>query len=573
MTKPRRYLTLLAVTGLAAGMTLISATPAFAVVPTLEVCSSCTYTTISAAVAAASNGDTIQVDAGTYPESVTIDKSLTLVGPNSTTSPNTPDPLVANTARVAEAIVKPAGAAGAHAFIVADGVTSVSISGFTVDLSSGVTDQRYFMMAGNQADLNLSLTHNIFEGASDTSVGYIVVKSALGNANVTVTDNRFTESGSSNGLRINNTTASGTTNLTVTNNVWLDNKGLALNNSYDTGATTGTISNNWIGNSTPGTSGVDNFGLRQGGMVLAGNYGGLQVTHNTFADIEDAVVSFWTGFSGTLAFTDNSIDGYSNVAGYAAIYVRPSGSGLVSDISSVTFVRNTFDNPTTGSRTLLNQTDTGNFAAADNWWGSESGPDTGQIVGPNVSILPWLAGPVNTSKQILGVTAHDGEVSLIDGAGTPTVTIPTGQVTGGGMAWFEYSPLSASDLPGAGSLPFGDVAIRIDIALKTSGMSVEGPFTVCVNGAAPQRLWHYEGSEWVDITNRGLGGQTVTPVSGKLCGMVSAFSPFALAGSGALASTGVSSALLLGGTLSGAVLLLLGIGAVVIRRRALARLR
>lgn len=47
---------------------------------TLSVCDTCTYTTISDAVAAAASGDTISIDADTYTEDVTVDRNLTIVG-------------------------------------------------------------------------------------------------------------------------------------------------------------------------------------------------------------------------------------------------------------------------------------------------------------------------------------------------------------------------------------------------------------------------------------------------------------------------------------------------------------
>jgi len=54
---------------------------------TITVCASgCDHTTIQAAINAASSGDTISVSAGTYPESVTVNKSVTIVGASPTTT-------------------------------------------------------------------------------------------------------------------------------------------------------------------------------------------------------------------------------------------------------------------------------------------------------------------------------------------------------------------------------------------------------------------------------------------------------------------------------------------------------
>ncbi|EFA69516.1 cadherin domain-containing protein [Cylindrospermopsis raciborskii] len=57
----------------------------------LEVGPGQTYTTIQAAIDAASNGDVVRVLSGVYNENVTINKSVTLEGPNKGIRPTTPD--------------------------------------------------------------------------------------------------------------------------------------------------------------------------------------------------------------------------------------------------------------------------------------------------------------------------------------------------------------------------------------------------------------------------------------------------------------------------------------------------
>jgi parallel beta-helix repeat protein len=68
------------------------------------------YTTIQAAVNAACPGDTVQVDAGTYQEQVTINKSITLIGRDCSTIILAPTNLGAPSASNPDAIVRVTGA-------------------------------------------------------------------------------------------------------------------------------------------------------------------------------------------------------------------------------------------------------------------------------------------------------------------------------------------------------------------------------------------------------------------------------------------------------------------------------
>lgn len=401
------------------------------------------HRTIQEAVNAANPGDTIEVAPGTYRESVTLDKSLTLRGPTDQ-SPNSADPLMP-AVRDLEAVIKPAAGAALHGIIFGPAATDATVTGFTVDLTDGVENQD-FISAGTAEDRNLTLTNNLFVGGARAAEGSLTVSGALGNASITFVDNRVEDRGQSNGLHVHNSSEGTFTTLKISNNVWRDNLGLAMNMS-GTSTRTGTISNNWIGNSTPGESEVDNFGKRQGGMVLAGKFDKLEISNNMLSQTEDAAISFWSGFSGSVTITDNHIDGYSNVENYAAVYVRPSGVDGVSNVSEVTFTNNSFTNPTSGSRAVLNQSDTGTFNAALNWWGSAT-PDFESLVkGENVTTLPFYANaelteiaPKETSVTLSGPQAIvQGSDSSISATVAPADAVGTIEILAGS------TPLASSD--------------------------------------------------------------------------------------------------------------------------------
>jgi hypothetical protein len=128
-------------------------------VPTvLDVHSGLTYSTIQSAVNAANPNDTLQVGAGVYQENVTINKSLTLLGPNAGINPN-------GGARGPEAIVEPAtnDPTGGNVFSVeASGVTinGLTIDGSNPNLSGGVTLNGVNVNAANGvSNANTSIDH------------------------------------------------------------------------------------------------------------------------------------------------------------------------------------------------------------------------------------------------------------------------------------------------------------------------------------------------------------------------------------------------------------------------------
>lgn len=551
--------------GLAAGMALIGATPAIAA--ELDVCDTCTYTTIQDAVDAANAGDTVVVEAGTYSEAVTIDKSLTLLGPNSTVSPNSADPLTPNSARNAEAIIEPAPGAANHAFTVTGTNVDVAISGFTVDLEDGV-DKQLYLRTTSLTDSQLTLTHNLFQNAKANADGWLMLSGNLGHFTVTATDNRFYNGAVGNGFRVYNSAAAGTgsTEINLHNNVIIDNAGWSLNHSSQAVPTTGTITGNWFGNSVAAAPDPSHFGSLQSGIVLGSEFDNFTLSDNTFKNMTAVSLNLWNSVSGTLNITGNTFDGYNTETSGAVISVYQPSGGEPGDVSGLKIEDNTFKNRVGASAAIINKDGAGILDVSHNQW--DALPE-GQMVGPNIEYNPWtVLGEGGNETE--GLNAEDGGTVQFDpdvAPGAPSITTPSGTLTD--SAHFEYFVRSAddSDLPTV--TPFNtDGAILFDLTLVTDG-AVDGEFTVCVDAPAGMRLWHAVGGEWIDITNE----PSPDDVPGQLCGTVTSFSPFAIAGAsgGGLAATGVRGELTTG--LLGLVALFVigGLGLTIASRRVARR--
>jgi len=265
--------------------------------PFLETPVEDAFLSIQQAIDAASPGDTVQVPAGRYEESVVVDKPLTLVGPNAGT-PATDD-------RADEALVVGAGPAESNAAITVT-ADDVTIDGLQVD-----TDTRDGITAASPVD-NLTVANTRITGVAGELGG-----KAAGNG----IDLIFDES-----------------EQTMRNVV---------------------VRDNLISNVTTPDASVeaDAIGLQ----VLSGgnDIEGLTVTGNTFADIApgnstddqagsraivvDTQLTNGSGVVSDLTITDNEI---TNVSGEAvrSIALFESMTDPAVGPQNFTISRNTFDN-------------------------------------------------------------------------------------------------------------------------------------------------------------------------------------------------------------------------------------
>ena len=326
-----------------------------------------TYSTISAAVAAASAGDTIQVCPGTYPESIGVDKGLTINGSNAGISPNTGS-------RVAESVIN----GGGGTAIRISTTDPVTIDGFTFSGGTGAMIDSY--TTGNKPIIK----HNIFTAQVD---GFFFANSD----SVTFEDNYLhdlADCGSCEGLFLagNWNGATGTV-VSIKANVWLAVGGPAMNLSN----VSGTISEN-------------HFSYVTYYCALLANGTNVDVKDNTFDHTINPDITVRTWGAGVRFYTPSTgfgarITGNTFSSNYVGIGVRMgSPTADITGMDVYAHQNNFVSNMAAGIR----HDGLGTFNATCNWWNSTSGPtnagnpggtgDTVDGTGP-VTFKPWLIAP------------------------------------------------------------------------------------------------------------------------------------------------------------------------------------
>ena len=173
---------------------------------TIEVCATGggQHSTIQAAVTAASAGDTINVCAGTYTEDISINKALTILGPNNSIAPGT------GATRASEAVVS-------GAVTIGSGINGVTLSGFKITPLSPANEVGVSIGSNSR---NVSITYNDISGFSR---GILSQGNSLNfGSGINVSYNYVHDSSSnadygSYGIELRNVK-----NLTVSNNVITD---------------------------------------------------------------------------------------------------------------------------------------------------------------------------------------------------------------------------------------------------------------------------------------------------------------------------------------------------------------
>jgi hypothetical protein len=398
------------------------------------------FASIGAAVNAASPGDTVLVDPGTYTEQVMITKNLTLQGNGAGAIISSPSTLTPSL--------------GFSSLLQVSNAATVNINNMTIEGPNPTINAGIYVAGGATANVTGTTILNINRGAANFGVqtGYGILvgstgqmqvghatitgctiegyqKSAIitGGTGTTVTANDNTITGigpttliAQNGIQITEGTTATVDNNTVTGNEFTGNNSGPdpTMNVQSVGIlvlTTTTVA----GNTTTGNDiGIDNLGgtgtsitgndvqanrfegilLNQGTATVSANtVSGNNIGVALIADSGDTTNAQGTLISNNITNNGNGSIGFQG--GGIRLLVGPGAT--TTDLLTANF------NRIVGNALGLGNGTTATVDATNNWWGSNAGPGSA-VTGP-VTFNPWL---------VLQVTASPNSVQT---GGTATV--------------------------------------------------------------------------------------------------------------------------------------------------------
>lgn len=353
------------------------------------------YTTIGAAIAAASAGNTIFVCPGTYNENPNVNKALTITGAGaaSTTINGT-----------------------APGNVVTISSSNVTIQGFTIT-APGSTANRYGIALATSAINTITIANNVIQNLVTTATYSIGISIHALNTNVTVTNNQITNINSgalAYGILVHGAVG-GANNITIQGNQVSAIQGqtqAGIGISVNDSAGNVIVDGNTVSNLTSPAAGVRVVGIGTGGT--AGTPNNITIQNNTVsnlthtgANIQDAVGIGVANTAQNVTIQNNTVTNCGVGIGLATsgpniqiiggndIQYNQVGIGITTPPQANWVANNNdiFGNTLFGVQNLTGTL----FNAENNWWGCTAGPGNlgCDAVSSNVDFTPWLTAPVD----------------------------------------------------------------------------------------------------------------------------------------------------------------------------------
>jgi hypothetical protein len=393
---------------------------------TRQVCASgCAYTTIGAAIAAADRDDTITIGPGTYNEQLTITKKLTLQG---------------------------AGATGPDATIVSSATAAITLTG----AASGTTITDLAVRGNGPAGSSYGITavNNAIDGVTLDGVR---VSNARWGIDVR-------SSAAAQGWRLENVTATGNNfgaRLWGDSTDWIvldshfDGNDFGFYTQYKAASTPGVFANAEIiestfdGNSTKGLyfESLSGANIEDSTVANTGTISELRPSGTANLPITGIDVNLKYGAFDDVTFDDVAVTGTKGTG--MAIKARNDGTYAAhpATLDTLTLVQGTAAGSTTANSAapgygvmlgnaltdvdvrgmriagnaaggLLSYVDSGTIAAADNWWGCNTGPNT---TGCDTATVTPTTAPLDLPSWIV-LTLKSNTPYLQPGGDTATIT-------------------------------------------------------------------------------------------------------------------------------------------------------